>query len=94
VVVHAKDVSHLLRVQGVVKRIDLVDRSMVVALEKSQKLFILSTACVIWLNGERVKLRMLQSGDGVRVFYREAPAGPVALVLDARTRAALPARTG
>jgi hypothetical protein len=92
VVSHPQGIGNLLNIQGIVQRIDLIDRSMAVAVDTSQLLFDVSPACLIWLNGERVKLRMLQAGDGLRVSYRESPPGRMALSLDARTRSALPAQ--
>ena len=85
-------VGNLLEVEGIVQRISLIDRSLAVGLGTSQMLFDVAPACVVRLNGERVKLRMLQPGDRVRIGYRVSPAGRTAVSVEARTRAPLAIR--
>lgn len=72
---------------GVLQRIDLIERAVTVRQEASALTFAVSPQCEILLNGERVKLRMLQPRDRVSVTYRDRGEGRTALSVEARTRA-------
>lgn len=72
--------------EGMIQQVDLINRAVTVRQEHSARTFDVPPACVVRLNGERVKLRMLQQRDRVRVRYRSAPSGPVAQSIEARTR--------
>ena len=73
-------------VEGTVQQIDLINRAVTVRQENTMMTFDVPPACVVRLNGERVKLRMLQQRDRVSVRYRAAPSGPIAQIIEARTR--------
>ena len=72
--------------EGMIQQIDLINRAVTVRQEQSARTFDVPPACVVCLNGERVKLRMLQQRDRVWVRYRSAPSGLVARSIEARTR--------
>lgn len=58
--------------EGVVHSIDLIGRTVTVLLPLGMVTIDVPPACEIWLNGERVKLRLLQPQDRTRVtFYRK-----------------------
>jgi len=56
-------------IDGVIRRVDAVSRDMTVLAGGIQKLVDVPSDCPIVLNGETVKLRLLQPGDHVRVTY-------------------------
>ena len=72
--------------EGMIQQIDLINRAVTVRQEQSARTFDVPPACVVRLNGERVKLRMLQQRDRVSVHYRSAAGGLVARSIEARTR--------
>lgn len=75
---------------GVLQRIDLIDREVTVRQEGGPVTYSVSPNCEVLLNGERVKLRMLQPRDHVRIAYRPRAEGRVALSVEASTRSAHP----
>ena len=56
-------------IDGIIRRVDAVNRDMTVLTGSSHKLVDVPSDCAIILNGETVKLRLLQPGDHVRVTY-------------------------
>lgn len=74
--------------QGVIQLIDLIDREVTVRQEGGAARYAVSGKCEVLLNGERVKLRMLQPRDRVRIVYRRRGEGRVALSLEVVTRLA------
>lgn len=56
--------------EGIIQDVDAVNRDMTVLTAGQQKLVDVPPACPIVLNGETVKLRLLQPGDQVHIVYR------------------------
>ena len=56
-------------IDGVIRKVDAMNRDMTVLAGGSQELVDVPSGCSIVLNGETVKLRLLQPGDRVRVTY-------------------------
>jgi hypothetical protein len=75
---------------GVLQRLDVIDRKMTVRQESGVVTYAISSHCEVLLNGERVKLRMLQPRDHVRVAYRGRSEPPAALSVEAVTRTSQP----
>jgi hypothetical protein len=71
---------------GVLQRVDLIDREVTVRQEGGVVNYSVSPGCEVLLNGERVKLRLLQPRDHVRVAYRPRAEGRAALSVEAVTR--------
>lgn len=57
------------RASGVVQRVDTVGREVCVLLSTGAAVVDVPLDCPVVLRGERVKLRMVQSGDHVRITY-------------------------
>jgi hypothetical protein len=72
---------------GVLQRIDLIAREVTVRQETGPVTYTAPPDCQVLLNGERVKLRMLQPRDRVRVAYHPRVEGRTALSVEAATRA-------
>jgi hypothetical protein len=72
--------------KGLLEHVDLVNRSVTVQQGSETLAFDVPPTCEILLNGERVKLRMLQPRDRVRLTFYHRPAGLMALSLEASTR--------
>jgi hypothetical protein len=64
--------------QGHVRAVDVVGR--VIQVHSADRLFEVDvpTGCAVWLNGERVKLRLLVPGDFVEVDVSSGPGLSVA----------------
>ena len=75
---------------GILQRLDLIDREITVRQESGSVTYAISSNCEVLLNGERVKLRMLQPRDHVRIAYRGRSEPPAALSVEARTRTSQP----
>jgi hypothetical protein len=56
-------------IDGIIRQVDAVNRDMTVLAGARQTLVDVPSDCSIVLNGETVKLRLLQPGDPVRVTY-------------------------
>ena len=63
--------GRLRTVEGVVQQIDLLNREVVVLACGAARRFDVPPDCAVYLSGERVKLRLLQARDRVRVVYAE-----------------------
>jgi hypothetical protein len=72
---------------GVLQQIDLIDRQLTVRQHDSAITVAVPPNCEILLNGERVKLRLLQPRDRVRVAYALRDGVWAALSVEAKTRA-------
>ena len=57
------------KIDGVIRQVDGINRDMTVLTEDRHELIDVPANCSILLNGEIVKLRLLQPGDRVRVTY-------------------------
>jgi hypothetical protein len=56
-------------IDGIIRQVDAVNRDMTILDGNRHKLVDVPSDCSIVLNGEAVKLRLLQPGDPVRVTY-------------------------
>jgi len=56
-------------IAGVIRQVDAVNRDMTLLAGGNHQLVDVPSECSILLNGETVKLRLLQPGDHVRVIY-------------------------
>jgi hypothetical protein len=65
-------------INGVVRRVDSVTREVEVHVGGTPVRFDVRPDCVITLRGERVKLRLIQPRDRVRVAYTERRGARVA----------------
>jgi hypothetical protein len=65
-------------INGIVRRVDPVSREMEVHVAGTPVNFDIRPGCIITLRGERVKLRLIQARDRVRVTYTECPGTCVA----------------
>jgi hypothetical protein len=73
-------------VHGILQRIDLINREVTLRTEQSSITFSVSADCEVLLNGERVKLRLLQPRDRARISYCSQEEGWAAASVEARTR--------
>lgn len=72
--------------EGIVRQVDLIGRIVTVDTKDRSIAFAVSPVCEILLNGERVKLRLLQPRDRVRVAYRDRGGAFAALSVEATSR--------
>ncbi len=63
--------SAIRQANGVIRYIDTINREMRVQVADTTLTLDIPLDCAIFLHGERVKLRMLQSLDRVRITYVE-----------------------
>jgi len=82
-----RPVVHL---DGIVRRVNPVSREVDVHAAGTTVSIDVRPDCVITLRGERVKLRMLQPRDRVRVTYIEHQGTRVAAAVEVRTGSATP----
>jgi hypothetical protein len=68
----------LVEINGVVRRVDPAGREVEVQIAGAPVSFDVRPGCVITLRGERVKLRLIQPRDRVRVEYTECRGACVA----------------
>ena len=59
------------RAQGTVQRLDPLGREIVVLLPTGSKVFYVPPDCPTYLRGERIKLRIAQPKDEVRVTFAQ-----------------------
>jgi hypothetical protein len=57
------------RAQGTIQRVDTLGREITVLLSTGLEVFYVPPDCPIVLHGERIKLRMIQPRDKVRVTF-------------------------
>jgi hypothetical protein len=63
---------------GIVQRVDPVQREVTVLLQNGLELFDIPPDCPIFLHGERVKLRLIQPRDHVKIHYIAGDVLPIA----------------
>lgn len=68
--------------EGIVRRVDLINRELVLLANGIQVAFDVPPDCPVILNGERVKLRLMQSRDRVRVAFKKVGHLRVACRID------------
>jgi len=68
----------MLETGGVVYRVDPIDRELAALVKGILMIFYVPPSCSVVLRGERVKFRMVQPRDRVRVTYTEFLDGLVA----------------
>jgi hypothetical protein len=73
---------HLIEIDGVVHRVDPAGREVEVQIAGTPVSFDIRPDCVVTLRGERVKLRLIQPRDRVRVAYTECRGARVADVIE------------
>lgn len=71
--------------EAVIQRMDVVNREMELLIGEHRWIISVPPDCAVLLRGERVKLRMLQPGDRVRVTYRADTTPPVACIIEAHS---------
>jgi hypothetical protein len=71
-----------MQIDGIVKSVDTVNRQLAALAGGARVNFDVPPGCVIALRGERVKLRMVQPDDRVRVAYAEVHGSLVARRLE------------
>jgi hypothetical protein len=67
---------------AVVRRVDVVNRELTVRAGHALAVFDVPPGCAVLLRGERVKLRMVQPGDRVRVTYAPRRGSLVACAVE------------
>lgn len=72
--------------EGFLEAVDLLNRCVTVRQDDSAWTYDVPTSCEVLLNGERVKLRLLQPRDRVSVTYCRRQGVPTALSLEISTR--------
>jgi len=77
--------ARLLEIEGVLQHVDVINRDVRVFTTGGVTSFDVPPGCTILLNGENVKLRLLQTSDHVRVSYTHENAVRVAERIDAGT---------
>ena len=75
----------VLQADGVVRQVDPVARELEVLVAGDSVSFDVGPECVVTLRGERVKLRILQPRDRVRVVYARDSGTLVATAVDVRS---------
>jgi hypothetical protein len=74
------DTSH--EVSGWIVCVDPPNRALTILVDGQVLALDVPPGCAVLLNGQPVRLRLLQSQDRVRVHYRSESAGPVAERID------------
>jgi len=69
--------------EGTVRQVDLLNREIQVQVDDALRSFDVPPGCEISLAGERVKLRLLQPFDRVRVGYTQRGESSVAVSITA-----------
>lgn len=77
--------ARLLKIEGVLHQVDVINRDVSVFATGGVATFDVPPGCTILLNGESVKLRLLQTSDHVRISYTHENAVRVAERIDAGT---------
>jgi len=67
---------------GIVQRVDTVQREVTVLLQNGLKLFDIPPDCPIFLHGERVKLRLIQPRDHLKIRYTVGDVLPTATLVE------------
>jgi hypothetical protein len=77
--------ARLLEIEGVLQHVDVINRDVRVFATGGVTTFDVPPGCTILLNGENVKLRLLQAHDHVRVIYTHENAAQIAVHIEAGT---------
>jgi hypothetical protein len=85
----ASDYRPIVHIDGVVGRVDPVSREVEVHAGGTTVSIDVRPDCIITLRGERVKLRLIQPRDRVRVAYAEYQGARVANALEVQPGTAL-----
>jgi hypothetical protein len=85
-----RDGRAIVHIDGVVRRVDPVSREVEVHVGGATVSFDVRPDCVVTLRGERVKLRMVQPRDRVRVTYTERQDARVADAVEVSTDSPAP----
>jgi hypothetical protein len=89
--VQIQNASRSVRVtDGVVRRVDPVGREMDVLVAGTSVSFDVRPDCVITLRGERIKLRLVQPRDRVRVAFTECRGARVADAIEVQPEGPAP----
>jgi hypothetical protein len=83
--------QHLVEIEGVVRRVDPTGREVEVQIADTPISFDVRPDCVVTLRGERVKLRLIQPRDRVRVAYTERRGSRVADAIEVQPGGPAPA---
>ena len=75
-----------LQAEGTVCRVNTISRELDLFMNDGRAVFDVPTDCVIILRGERVRLRMVQARDIVRVIYTVAGGQRAAWTIDVLPR--------
>lgn len=78
-------------IEGIVRRVDPVGREVEVHVAGTPVSLDVRSDCVITLRGERVKLRLIQPRDRVRVKYTEHAGALVAATIEVQPGGPAPA---
>lgn len=76
--------------EAVIHRVDPVNRELVAVVQGAAMTIYVPPDCGVVLRGERVKLRMVQPGDRLRVAYSELADSLVAHEIEVRPAYPLP----
>jgi hypothetical protein len=63
----------ILQADAIIQQVDTVSRELRLQVDGTAATFHIPPGCTVILNGEQVKLRLLQSGDRVMVAYHMGP---------------------
>ncbi|HEY1379890.1 MAG TPA: hypothetical protein VGF55_24020 [Gemmataceae bacterium] len=74
----------ILLAEGTVRQVDVINRELVLDAGGARVVFDVPPDCRIVLRGERVRLRVLQPRDRVRVGYAVRRGRPAARAIDVR----------
>lgn len=91
---NTRTINSLLRTSaGTLSDVDLVNRTIQVRVGPTAISFDVPRQCEILLNGERVKLHVLQTSDPVQVIHGPGPCNSTAMQLEvvSQKRSPLPA---
>ena len=75
-----------LQIEGVVCTVDTINRELVVRTNSSQTRFDVPSDCTIDLRSERVKLRMVQPRDRIKIVYAEVRGLLIARSMEVQPR--------
>jgi hypothetical protein len=71
-----------LKTEAVVQRVDPISRELIVLIDGVLTTIYVRPGCDVVLRGERIKLRMVQPRDRVRVTYNEHAKSMIADAID------------
>jgi hypothetical protein len=90
---NTRTINSLLRTSaGTLSDVDLVNRTIQVSVGPTVLCFDVPRDCEILLNGERVKLHVLQARDPIRVIHGPGPCDATAKLLEVVSHDRIPSR--